>query len=90
MKISNFYFYWAFFRWGFVGLAIVVMIILAITGNTWTLELEYIGPGSEYSRLEAEHHKHENERSKERCEQGCAEGNDWDASIDWDKVVEMN
>ncbi len=68
-----------------IALAVCVMTLLAITGHTWTLEIEYTGPGSEAARLEQEYHRHENERSKERCEQGCATGADWDRAIEWDR-----
>ncbi len=87
MKISNFYFYWSCFRWGFVALGTLILIVLAITGNTWSLEFEYIGPGGEFDRLEREFEDKQNERARDRCrcEDACPSPRELERAAQWER-----
>lgn len=83
--IAKFYYWWAVFRYTFMILAVIFLIVCAIKGHTFSLEFEYIGPGSEFSRLEREYEAKENERARERCDEGRGSEKDYERGCTWDR-----
>lgn len=76
MLLKGFYTLWTYLRWLAIGLSITIFIALSIYCHSWSLEIEYVGPGSDADRLDREVRDHENRESFDRAREGRGDTRD--------------
>ncbi len=64
--ITKFYDYWIYARWIAVIVSIVLFVILTCRGHAHTLEVEYVGPGSDAYDADKPARERENKAAYER------------------------
>ncbi len=66
MKLNSFYLNWGTARALVVALAVLAMTGVAIKSYSYTIEMDYTGPGSEAESLDRASRDRDNERSFDR------------------------
>lgn len=71
MKFNDAYYFMGTFKAVMVIMALILMIVgWCVKSYSYTLEMDYSGPGSEHERSMEQYRDRENERAYERCERG--------------------
>ena len=83
--LSKFYRTWASTRAFIIAGMIAISLLMAITGNSWNVEMEYIGPGSEAEHLERETRDRENEKAWDRFNEGSRDERDARGAFEYER-----
>lgn len=87
--MDGFYTLWTYLRWIAVGLSIALFIALTVYCHAWSLEFEYVGPGSECDRLDRDSRDHENRDSFDRVQEGKGDSRDVERAGEYTKDREV-
>ena len=70
MKLNTFYHNMLRAKGTLLMALILILTVMAVLGYSYTFEMDYSGPGSEYERSMEQYRDKENQDAAERCGQG--------------------
>ena len=89
MILERFYTLWTYMRWISVFIFIALFIAFSIYGHSWSLELEYVGPGSDADRLGRDVRDRDNRDSFDRVQQDTADTRDVERAVEYSRDHEV-